>query len=87
VICEITCLDIKCSSTDSLKMLVFKFSNNMNKDKKLDGGVDIGDDMIFAGGGGLNFNANANNEGFDYCKQNTESTNGKRKDHAHVNHE
>lgn len=32
--CEITCLDIKCSQTDSLKMLIFKFSKADKGDKK-----------------------------------------------------
>ncbi len=54
VICEITCLDIKCSSTDSLKMLVFKFSNNMNKDKNgkmLDGAGGLDGDLLMGLGG------------------------------------
>jgi hypothetical protein len=35
--CEIMCLDIKCSATDSLTMLVFKFNNSV-KDKTKVGG-------------------------------------------------
>lgn len=34
--CEITCLDIKASSTESLKLLVFKFSKNDKNEKKKD---------------------------------------------------
>jgi hypothetical protein len=45
VICEITCIDIKCSSSDSMKMLVFKFSTNVNKDKNQMGAM-RGDDMM-----------------------------------------
>jgi len=60
VTCEIMCLDIKCSSTDSLKMLVFKFSNNMNKDKngKMIDGNGMGEEMLLGigpGSGGGNF--------------------------------
>ena len=32
--CEITCIDIKASTNDSLKCLVFKFSKNDKADKK-----------------------------------------------------
>lgn len=59
VVCEITCLDIKCSSNDSLKMLVFKFSNNLNKDKngKMLDGNGMGEELILGGlGGGGNYN-------------------------------
>lgn len=34
VVCEITCLDIKASSNDSLKLLVFKLSKNEKGEKK-----------------------------------------------------
>ena len=34
VICEITSLDIKAGTNDSLKMLIFKFSKNDKGDKK-----------------------------------------------------
>lgn len=87
VVCEIMCLDIKCSSTDSMKMLVFKFSNNMNKDKNgkmIDGnGMGVPDEGILGigpGSGGGNFHASIpavrhDNE-FAYCKQDTESSRG-----------
>jgi hypothetical protein len=32
--CEITCLDIKAATNDSMKMFVFKFSKNDKGDKK-----------------------------------------------------
>lgn len=32
--CEITCLEIKVSSTDSMKLLIFKFSKNDKNEKK-----------------------------------------------------
>lgn len=32
--CEITCLDIKATSTDSLKMLVFKLNKNDKNEKR-----------------------------------------------------
>lgn len=32
--CEITCLEIKVSSTDSMKLLIFKFMKNDKNDKK-----------------------------------------------------
>ena len=32
--CEITCLDIKASTNDALRMLVFKFSKNEKGEKK-----------------------------------------------------
>ncbi len=34
--CEITCLDIKASSTESLKLLIFKFNKGDKADKKKD---------------------------------------------------
>lgn len=34
VICEITCLDIKAGTNDSMKLLIFKFSKNEKGDKK-----------------------------------------------------
>jgi hypothetical protein len=41
MVCEITCLDIKTGSNDSMKMLIFKFSKNDKGDKKK--GEDIND--------------------------------------------
>lgn len=37
--CEITCLDIKSATNDSLKMLVFKFSKEGKGDKKKFGDI------------------------------------------------
>ena len=34
VLCEITCLDVKASSTDPLRLLVFKFNKNDKGEKK-----------------------------------------------------
>lgn len=43
--CEITSLDIKSSATDSLKILVFKFSKNEKEGKKKGEGVEM-DEML-----------------------------------------
>jgi hypothetical protein len=43
--CEIMCLDIKCSATDSLTMLVFKFNNTV-KDKTKVGGHGNNNEMM-----------------------------------------
>jgi hypothetical protein len=62
-------------------MLVFKFSNNLNKDKngKMLDGNGMGDDMLLGfgnGGGGHNYHSPAADDAFAYCKQNTESSRG-----------
>ena len=67
MLCEITCIDIKASSTDSLKMLVFKFTNNMQKDKVDNNMAGVGNDMMFGGLGNMEM-PQAHDGGFDYCK-------------------
>jgi hypothetical protein len=85
VICEITCLDIKSSSTDSLKMLVFKFSNNMNKDKNgkiLEGnGMGMEGDLLMGLGPGSPIGTHLKSQhnqhdDFAHFRQNTESSRG-----------
>ena len=50
-------------------MLVFKFSNNMNKDKKMDGGAGgMGDEMMGLGMGGAVDYGRGHENAFDYCK-------------------
>jgi hypothetical protein len=72
VLCEITCIDIKASSTDSLKMLVFKFTNNMQKDK-VDNNLGGANELMF-GLGAMGEASQARDGGFDYCKQETGSS-------------